>query len=519
MSKESPVSEKTSSSSASTQEKTGPGQLANVLAEKQKIDTFALNTMGIELAQFLDSSPVPTFVIDSHHVITHWNKACEYVLGYSAASMVSTRNQWKAFYRDNRPVLADLVLSGDDIYIQKFYKNKFSSSQLIPGAYEAIDFFPDLHEHGLWLHFTAAPLYNQEGKIVGAIETLEDITERCDAENALRQAHSNLENLVKKRTLQLADINNKLEADIKQREAVENELVRRNTELTELNARLSMAQEQLLQSEKLASIGQLAAGVAHEINNPIGYIFSNFTTLENYIKDLFCIIHTYETAESHIADASIRRELATIKEEKELPFLKEDIPELVQQSREGIERVRKIVQDLKDFSRVDSQQEWQWANLHQGIDSTLNIVNNEIKYKADVIKEYGDIPDIECLASQINQVIMNLVVNASHAIGEERGKITIRTSRDDELERVTIEVTDNGSGIPKENLNRIFDPFFTTKPIGKGTGLGLSLSYGIIQKHAGNISVSSEIGKGTSFLISLPVRHVDDSPNDEGAQT
>ncbi|MFZ6720369.1 ATP-binding protein [Undibacterium sp. Ji49W] len=517
MSKEFPVSEKTSSLSASAQEKTGTEHLTNALAEKQKIDTFALNTMGIELAQFLDSSPVPTFVIDSHHVITHWNKACEYVLGYSAASMISTRHQWKAFYRENRPVLADLVLSGDDIFIQKFYKNKFSSSQLIPGAYEAIDFFPDLHEHGLWLHFTAAPLYNQEGKIVGAIETLEDITERCDAENALRQAHSNLENLVKKRTLQLADTNNKLEADIKQREAVENELVRRNTELTELNARLSMAQEQLLQSEKLASIGQLAAGVAHEINNPIGYIFSNFATLENYIKDLFSIIHAYETVELHIADAGIRNKIADIKEEKELSFLKEDIPDLVQQSREGIERVRKIVQDLKDFSRVDSQQEWQWANLHQGIDSTLNIVNNEIKYKADIIKEYGDIPDVECLASQINQVIMNLVVNASHAIGDERGKITIRTSRDDT--RVMIEVTDNGSGIPKENLNRIFDPFFTTKPIGKGTGLGLSLSYGIIQKHAGNISVSSEIGKGSSFLISLPIRHVDNSPDDEGVQT
>ncbi|MFZ6871226.1 ATP-binding protein [Undibacterium sp. Di27W] len=483
--------------------------------DKPKVDTPLLNKMGIELAQFLDSSPVPTFVIDSNHVITHWNKACEFVLGYSAASMISTRNQWKPFYRDNRPILADLVLSGhDDIVVHKFYHNKFSQSQLIHGAYEAVDFFPDLHEHGLWLHFTAAPLHNKEGKIVGAIETLEDITERYDAENALRQAHSNLENLVKKRTLQLAETNSKLEADIKQRESVESELVRRNTELTELNAKLSMAQEQLLQSEKLASIGQLAAGVAHEINNPIGYIFSNFATLENYIKDLFSIIQAYESAEPHIASASIKNELIEIKEDKELSFLKEDIPELVQQSREGIERVRKIVQDLKDFSRVDSQQEWQWANIHVGIDSTLNIVNNEIKYKADVIKEYGKIPDVECLSSQINQVIMNLVVNASHAITAERGKITIRTSCDDE--HVFIEVSDNGSGIPKEIINRIFDPFFTTKSIGKGTGLGLSLSYGIIQKHHGKITVNSDIGIGTSFLISLPIKHIDQSIEDDG---
>ena len=484
--------------------------------DKAKVDTPLLNTMGIELAQFLDSSPVPTFVLDSNHVITHWNKACEFVLGYSAASMISTRNQWKPFYRDNRPVLADLVLSGqDDIVVHKFYQNKFSQSQLIHGAYEAIDFFPDLHEHGLWLHFTAAPLHNKEGKVVGAIETLEDITERYDAENALRQAHSNLENLVKKRTLQLAETNRKLEADIKQREAIESELLRRNTELTELNAKLSIAQEQLLQSEKLASIGQLAAGVAHEINNPIGYIFSNFSTLEGYIKDLFAIIQAYESAEQHITSANTRNELVEIKEDKELSYLKEDIPELVQQSREGIERVRKIVQDLKDFSRVDSQQEWQWANIHAGIDSTLNIVNNEIKYKADVIKEYGKIPDVECLASQLNQVIMNLVVNASHAITAERGKITIRTSCDDE--HVFIEVADNGSGIPKDIINRVFDPFFTTKAIGKGTGLGLSLAYGIIQKHRGKITVSSEVGKGTNFLVSLPIKHIDQSLDDEGS--
>ncbi|MDE2430825.1 MAG: ATPase [Burkholderiales bacterium] len=266
-----------------------------------------------------------------------------------------------------------------------------------------------------------------------------------------------------------------------------------------------MAQEQLLQSEKLASIGQLAAGVAHEINNPVGYIFSNFGTLENYIDDLFAILNSYEQAESSIASDAVIKTLNDVKEEKELDFLKEDIPALMQQSKEGIARVRKIVQDLKDFSRVDSNQEWHWSNIHHGIDSTLNIVNNEIKYKADVIKEYGDIPEVECLASQINQVIMNLVVNASHAISGDRGKITIRTSTDGE--NVLIEVADNGSGIPKEIVNRIFDPFFTTKPIGKGTGLGLSLSYGIIQKHHGKISVKSEVGKGTSFFISLPIKH------------
>ncbi|CAN5800088.1 hypothetical protein BH11PSE12_BH11PSE12_03100 [soil metagenome] len=487
----------------------------SVLLSEDKPDFKALNLMGIELSQFLDSSPVPTFVLDTSHLITHWNKACEYMLGYSAATMVATQRQWKPFYKTSRPVLADLILEGKSEHnMLQLYANKFKSSVLIPGAYEATDFSPDLGQSGLWLHFTAAPLYNNRGEVIGAVETLEDITERYEAEEALRRAHDGLEALVEKRTAQLAEANLKLESDIQQRESIENELIRRNTELTELNIQFSKAQEQLLQSEKMASIGQLAAGVAHEINNPVGYIFSNFGTLEKYIDDLFEVIKYYESIENSIGSASVIGELKKIKDKVELDFLKDDIPELMQQSKEGIERVRKIVQDLKDFSRVDSQLEWQWANLHSGIDSTLNMVNNEIKYKADVIREYGILPDVECLQSQINQVIMNLVVNASHAIGDTRGQITVITSADES--QVYIEVRDNGSGIPKEIVSRIFDPFFTTKPIGKGTGLGLSLSYGIIKKHHGDIQVFSEPGKGSSFMISLPIKHVYENDPDEG---
>jgi signal transduction histidine kinase len=259
-----------------------------------------------------------------------------------------------------------------------------------------------------------------------------------------------------------------------------------------------------VQSEKLASIGQLAAGVAHEINNPIGYIFSNFGSLERYIADLLTMLSAYEEAEKSVTDANAAASLKAMREQVDLGFLKEDIPVLMRESKEGIVRVRKIVQDLKDFSRVDATQEWLWTNLHQGIDSTLNIVANEVKYKADIIKEYGELPDVECLSTQIYQVVMNLVVNAAHAIGDERGKIRIRTGVDGD--NVWIDVTDNGAGIPQENLSRIFDPFFTTKAIGKGTGLGLSLSYGIMQKHHGKIEVRSEVGKGTCFKLTLPIR-------------
>jgi signal transduction histidine kinase len=202
--------------------------------------------------------------------------------------------------------------------------------------------------------------------------------------------------------------------------------------------------------------------------------------------------------------------LAAMRDKIELGFLKEDIPVLMSETREGIERVRKIVQDLKDFSHVDTRREWEWANLHRGIDSTLNIVNNEIKYKANVIKHYGELPDVRCLASELNQVFMNLLVNAAHAIQKERGTITITTGT--QGDHVWVEIGDDGCGIAQENLNRIFDPFFTTKPVGKGTGLGLSLSYGIVKKHNGNIEVSSEPGVGTRFRISIPISPQQETP-------
>ena len=285
------------------------------------------------------------------------------------------------------------------------------------------------------------------------------------------------------------------------------QLVSANAALTEVNTKLQRAQDQLLQSEKLASIGQLAAGVAHEINNPVGYVFSNFGTLTKYLADLFRMLAAYEQAESQLAGTPAAVTLAQLRSEIELDYLKEDVPQLMAESCEGITRVRKIVQDLKDFSHVDARQEWEWTDLHRGIDSTLNIVNNEIKYKADVIKEYGPLPEVQCLSSELNQVFMNLLVNAAHAIGPQRGTIHIRSGHagDD----VWVEVQDNGSGIPRENLSRIFDPFFTTKPVGKGTGLGLSLSYGIVQKHKGRLEVDSEVGSGTRFRVTLPVRQID----------
>ena len=263
-------------------------------------------------------------------------------------------------------------------------------------------------------------------------------------------------------------------------------------------------ESQLVQSEKLASLGQLAAGVAHEINNPVGFISSNLSTLDGYFNQLQQMLDAYQRAEALVTPPEQSEQLKAMRVGLELDFLQEDIPVLIKESKEGIGRVVQIVKDLKNFSRVDNEQTWQFANLQQGIDSTLNIVASELKYKADVVKHYGALPEIECLASQLNQVVMNLVINAAQAMGPERGTITISTGVDSE--NVWLEVADNGYGIAPQTLQKIFDPFFTTKPVGEGTGLGLSLSYGIVKKHRGDISVSSELGKGTTFRVVLPIR-------------
>jgi signal transduction histidine kinase len=267
--------------------------------------------------------------------------------------------------------------------------------------------------------------------------------------------------------------------------------------------RLQEIQQQILQADKMASIGQLAAGVAHEINNPVGYISSNIGSLGQYVKGLFRILDAYEGLEHSLAPTPSVDNIRALKAEVDLPHLMQDTRALLDETQEGLTRVKQIVQNLKDFSHVD-EAEWQWADLHKGIDSTLNIVNSEIKYKAEVVRDYGDLPAVECIASQLNQVFMNILVNAAQAI-DEHGTITIRTNSDGR-DWVCIAISDTGAGITPEHLGKIFDPLFTTKPVGQGTGLGLSLSYSIANKHGGRIEVESEQGKGTTFRVWLPVR-------------
>jgi len=269
---------------------------------------------------------------------------------------------------------------------------------------------------------------------------------------------------------------------------------------------LRRVQTRLLQSEKLASIGQLAAGVAHEINNPLGYVHSNLHTLRDYVNGLLRLVGAYEDVERRLPKGDAAWDsLHVVKSGIDIDHVRGDVIDLLAESQEGIQRVKKIVQDLKEFSHADSDDKWALVDLHKGLDSTLNIAMNEFKYKATVEKDYGLLPPVECVMSQINQVFMNIMINAGQAI-TEHGKIRIATGvAGDE---VWIDVSDNGAGISAENIGRIFDPFFTTKQVGIGTGLGLSLSYSIVEKHGGRIEVESQPGHGARFRVWLPIRSV-----------
>ena len=305
-----------------------------------------------------------------------------------------------------------------------------------------------------------------------------------------------------------SDVTDKVAADAMLRNERE-QLAAALAHQRELNRKLEEAQNQLLQSEKMASLGQLAAGVAHELNNPIGFVRSNVTTLKGYLDSLFGIIKAYDTKAAESMPPEALAALAAIKQREDFDFLHEDIFQLLAESQDGLTRVQDIVQNLKDFSRV-GESGFGWADLHACLDSTLNIIWNELKYKCTVVKHYDPaLPQVYCIASQLNQVFMNLLVNAGHAIAE-KGEITI-TTRQTPDGTVQVAISDTGCGIAAEHLPHLFEPFFTTKPIGKGTGLGLSITYGIIGKHKGSIDVSSEVGKGTTFTVNLPVDRSDEA--------
>jgi PAS domain S-box-containing protein len=407
--------------------------------KKKLIDRLAFNER--RLKNLFDASPNIIYTCDADDYITSLNPAGLKALGITSQEEVVGRPFKELLYNpeDRNIAFKHLLSTGTSTY-ETFLKGK--------------------NERLIYCMESIAVLRDENGKKRELQGSINDITERIEKER---------------------------------------ELWRTNLELSELNSKLQKTQELMVQQEKLASIGQLAAGVAHEINNPLGFLKSNHSVMEKYVAKA-------ETLLQKIADSGIPEASKPIMEQlvKQIDKMKEILIE----STEGYERIIRIVADLKTFSRLDQGEGFAEYDLNAGIESTLVVAWNEIKYVADVEKQLGNIPKIMARGNELNQVWLNLLVNAAQAIEgakkEVRGRIIIKTW--EEKGHIMVSIKDNGPGIPESIRKKIFDPFFTTKEPGKGTGLGLSISYNIIvENHKGQIIVNTEPGQGTEFVVILPL--------------
>jgi PAS domain S-box-containing protein len=424
--------------------------------ERKRSEQMLRESRG-KLNAILESIGDPMLMLDKDLSITWSNGASRKVFGRDGAG----QKCFQLFHRQETP--CDL---GSCIVREAFEDGK-------PHSYDVQ--VVDTEGQTRYFHCTAtAALRDAEGHPTAVIEIARDITDRKSVE-IIKTAYARVE--------------------------------KANRELKEM-------QLQLVQSEKLASIGQLAAGVAHEMNTPVGFVACNFETLESYVKKICRLLEAYEGLVQKVGTADDRELVEAVRLIQELragirlDFILKDLASLFEDSREGLERVTDIIRNLRDFARADRASDLSSYDINEGIQATLTVARNEIKYDAEVYTEFGDIPQILCNPGQINQVFLNLLINAAQAIRSQprqtKGSITVRTYETET--DVVCEIEDDGPGISAVNLPRIFDPFFTTKPPGKGTGLGLSVSYDIVvNKHRGQISVESEENQGAKFTVRLPL--------------
>lgn len=564
------------------------------------------------LKSVIDGSPIPAFVIGMDHNIIYWNKALEELSKIKAENVIGTSQQWRAFYGKKRPCMADLLVSREKEKISKWYTGKYAKSKLLDEAYEAIDFFPELGHQGKWLRFTAAVIRNTAGEMIGAIETLEDITRRKKAKVALLKAHEELEERVQARTAELAQANEALLAELLERRRTQKELKQTTDHLSLLleslpiisytrktdgdfgitfvsstieeiagyaphcfiedenfwmdhihpddrdriaaELKTGLAKEthrysyrfrvmddsyrwfsdywriarhpsgsasyivgvwqdvtedkrirqegelrlqQMIQTHKLTALGEVVAGVAHEINNPVSFIAYNVPILEE-------IWNTVETILSRSGAHHPDWEKRGLSYEEVCSNMRE----IIQAFKIGANRISRVITSLKEFSRSDESVQKKQFSVADVIAGALVIVGAQVRRTVSKInQEIEDhLPPVSGHFQKIEQVIANLLINAHQAIPAGRkGLITIRCRYIERLKAVVVDIEDNGKGIERKNMDHIFDPFFTTRRELDGTGLGLSISYGLVKEHQGLISVLSRPSKGSRFSIYLPV--------------
>ena len=564
------------------------------------------------LKSVIGGSPIPAFVIGTDHRILYWNKALEKLTKIKAEDAVGTSRQWRAFYKRERPCMADLLVSHEQENISRWYTGKYTRSRLLDEAYEAIDFFPELGHQGKWLRFTAAIIRNASGDLIGAIETLEDITRRKKAKEALLKAHRELEQRIRERTAQLAQANEALVAELMERQKAQKALKETSDHLSVLleslpiisysrragenfgitfvsNAieeitgydprsfvedenfwrdhihpddqnrvfaelqtepdggmhRISyrfrvmddsyrwfsdywrivqhpagspgtivgawqdvtedkrIRQEgelrlrQMIQTQKLTALGEVVAGVAHEINNPVSFIAYNVPILEEIWRTVDEIL-----LQSGVCHPDW--------EKKGLSFedVRGSMKDIIQAFKIGACRISRVVTSLKEFSRSDEASQKKPVSVPEVIAGALVIVGAQVRRTVSRIDQEiaENIPAISGHYQKIEQVMANLLINAHQAIPEgQKGMITIRCRYIKRLKAVVVDIEDNGKGMERHIVEHIFDPFFTTRREHDGTGLGLSISYGLIREHSGLISVLSRPGKGSRFTLYLPV--------------
>jgi len=443
------------------------------------------------------------------------NPAMAHILGFASPDDLKTRltNAW-------------------ELYLHPGERDLFLSSILQHETVRGMELqFRCKDKQAIWVAINARLVRDEAGTPLFVEGFLSDITERKRAEEEVHVQAVALEQEVAERQMAQESLQEQatlLEEEVEQRQKAQKELEKlnenleqrvqeRTAELREKNAEVQQAyddlkrvQAQLLQQDKMASVGQLAAGVAHEINNPMGFIISNLSSLGTYVEKITAYLDSDEKILAG-SDPVIHQMVVKERQKYKIDRICRDMPELINESADGAQRVRQIVQDLKSFSRRDST-EFANADINEGLESTLSIAWNELKYKATVIREFGQLPLVWCNLGQLNQVFLNILVNAAHAI-KEQGEIRIETRAEEGA--VKIAISDNGSGIAPEHIKQIFDPFFTTKDVGKGTGLGLAIAYDIItNKHGGRIDVQSEVGKGSTFVITLPITDATDKAGD-----